>query len=196
LTAKINADGREAGIAQFRQTQALFQRRQFDLVQIESLTDLETHWPSLQQLKADGDTRYIGVTVAHERLYPELERFMQAEKPDFVQLNYSVVEQSAEDRLLPLAEDLGIAILVNGPFMNGEYFGLVKGRTLPDWAGDFGCQSFADFALKFVLSNPTVTCVLTETTKRTHLYENLSAALGPFPNIDQRKRMREFASTL
>jgi diketogulonate reductase-like aldo/keto reductase len=196
LAAKINAEGRDAGIAQFRQTQRLFQRQQFDLVQIESLTDLNTHWPTLRGWQADGDARFIGVTVAHERLYPELERFMRDEKPDFVQLNYSVVEHSAEERLLPLAADLGIAILVNGPFINGEYFGLVRDRPLPEWSADFDCRSWAEFALKFILANPAVTCVLTETTNPHHLYENLSAALGPFPDADQRQRMREFANTL
>lgn len=196
LAVKINAEGHDAGIEQFRRTQRLFQRRQFDLVQIESLTDLDTHWPSIKRWQAEGETRFIGVTVAHERLYPELERFMLDEKPDFVQLNYSVVEHSAENRLLPLAADLGIAILVNGPFMNGEYFGLVQDRQLPQWTSDFGCRSWADFALKYILANPAVTCVLTETTRPTHLYENLSAALGPFPDTKQQQRMREFAGTL
>lgn len=196
LAVKINAEGRDAGIAQFRQTQRLLRRDRFDLVQIESLTDLDTHWRSLRQLKDNGATRYIGVTVAHERLYGQLERFMREEKPDFVQLNFSVVEHTAEDRLLPLATELGIAILVNGPFMNGDFFSLVQDKALPDWAMEFDCRSWPDFSLKFILANPAVTCVLTETTNPEHLRENLSASIGPFPDAAQRRRMRDFAKTL
>lgn len=195
VAVKINATGREAGIAQFRQTQELFGRRRFDLVQIESLTDLDTQWPTLRALKEDGEARYIGVTVAHESLYPALEALMRREKPDFVQLNYSVVEHSAEERLLPLAAELGIAVLVNGPFMNGEYFQLVRGRDLPDWSSAFDCRSWADFSLRYVLANPTVTCVLTETTSPGHMRENIEAGFGRFPDAATRRRMRELART-
>jgi diketogulonate reductase-like aldo/keto reductase len=196
LAVKINAAGKDAGLEQFRQLQRHFGRKVFDLVQIESLTQLEVHWPTLQSLRASGDARYAGVTVAHEEKYAMLESFMRRETPDFVQLNYSVIEHSAEDVLLPLAKELNIAVLVNGPFMNGEYFQRVRGLELPDWSAAFECRSWADFSLKYVLSNSAVTCVLTETTNPRHMQENIAAAYGPFPDAAMRARMRKLANTL
>lgn len=196
VTAKINATGKDAGIAQFRQTQRLFDRRTLDLVQIESLTDLKTHWPSLREWKDAGEARYIGVTVAHERLYQELESFMRSESPDFVQVNYSVMETLAEETILPLAEERGIAVLVNGPFMNGEYFGLVSGHELPGWSAEFDCASWAQFTLKYILAHPAVTCVLTETTNPGHMQDNINAAFGRLPDDAMKRRMREFAQSL
>ena len=119
LATKINTTGKDAGIQQMRQNQRLFRRRTMDLVQIESLTDLDTHWPSLLSWKASGETRYIGVTTANYSGHDRLEAFMKSEKTDFVHVNYSVMEPRAEERLLPLARDRGVAVLVNRPFMNG-----------------------------------------------------------------------------
>lgn len=191
VAVKINAEGRDAGIAQFRQTQRLFGRQTLDLVQIESITDLATHWPTLRAWKESGDARYIGVTVARESLYAPLEKFMRDEQPDFVQLNYSVAEYTAEDRLLPLAADRGIAILVNGPFMNGEYFSRVRDLELPDWTAEFDCASWAQFSLKYILGHPAVTCVLTETTNPGHMRENIEAGFGRLPDAATKKRMRD-----
>ncbi len=196
IAAKVNAPGKDAGVAQFRQTQRLFGRRTLDLVQIESLTDLNTHWPSLREWQAAGEARYIGVTVAHEDKYQMLESFMQRESPDFVQLNYSVMETSAEARLLPIAQEKGIAVLVNGPFMNGEYFKRVRGHELPDWARDFDCASWAQFSLKYILAHAAVTCVLTETTNPGHMQENIQSAIGRLPDDGVKRRMRELAQSL
>ncbi len=196
VCAKVKTTGRDEGIAQIEQTQRLFGRDPLDLLQIESLIDLETHWPTLRALQEAGKVRYIGVTVAHERLYETLEAFMRRESPDFVQLNYSVMEPTAEDRLLPLAEELGVAILVNGPFMNGEYFGRVSEQALPDWAAEFDCESWAQFSLKYILAHPAVTCVLTETTRPRHMEDNLRAGIGRLPDAATKRRMREFALTL
>lgn len=196
VCAKVKTTGKDEGIAQIDQTRRLFGRETLDLLQIESLLDLETHWPTLRDYKAAGQVRYIGVTVAHERHYEKLEEFMKRESPDFVQLNYSVMEHSAEERLLPLAADMGIAILVNGPFMNGEYFGLVGDHELPDWAAEFDCESWAQFSLKYILGHPAVTCVLTETTKAHHMEDNVRAGLGRLPDVAMKRRMREFAASL
>lgn len=187
---KINAPGREGGTAQMRQTQRLFGRRPLDLVQIESLTDLETQWANLREWKERGDTRYIGVTVSSSALHERLETFMRAEAPDFVHVNYSVTEPEAEDRLLPLARDRGIAVLTNRPFMNGEYFRRVDGRPLPEWAADVDCTSWAQFSLKYILSHPAVTCALTETTNPLHMEENVRTAFGRMPDEPTRRRMR------
>jgi diketogulonate reductase-like aldo/keto reductase len=196
VAAKVKVPGRDEGIAQFRQTQRLFRRETVDLLQIESLVDLETHWPSLREFKESGEARYIGVTVSHEDKYETLESFMRRESPDFIQVNYSPAEYSAEDRLLPLAEDMGIGVLVNGPFMNGDYFDLIEGHELPGWAAEFDCRSWAQFSLKYILSNPTITCVLTETTNPDHMEDNIHAAFGRLPDQNQRQRMKRLIQSL
>ncbi len=191
LATKINATGKDAGIEQMRQTQRLFGRRTMDLIQIESLTDLETQWPNLREWKETGEARYIGVTVSTDALHERLESFMRRETPDFVHLNYSVVETRAEDRLLPLARDRGIAVLTNRPFMNGSYFGRVGGRELPEWAAEFDCASWAQFSVKYILSHPAVTCCLTETTNPSHMQDNIQAGFGRLPDGATKRRMRE-----
>lgn len=196
LATKINATGRDAGIAQMRQTQRLLGRRTIDLVQIESLTDLEIHWPSLQEWKERGEARYIGVTVASTELQDRLEAFMRSETPDFVHVNYSVMETNAEERLLPLARDRGMAVLTNRPFMNGNYFGRVSGHALPEWAAEFDCETWAQFSLKYILAHPAVTCALTETTNPQHMADNIRASFGRLPDERTKRRMRELARAL
>ncbi|HET7130730.1 MAG TPA: aldo/keto reductase [Gammaproteobacteria bacterium] len=191
VTSKIDQIGKDAGIAQFKATQESYRRQTLDLVQIFSLTDLDVHWPTLKDLKAAGAARYIGVTVAEAGLYDRLEAFLKREKPDFVQMNYSITERGTEERLLPLAADRGCAVLINRPFMNGSYFEKLEGKPLPDWTASFECKSWAQFSLKYILANPAVTCVLTETTDPAHMAENALAALGPVPDEATRARMRE-----
>ena len=192
VTTKIDKVGKEAGIEQFRQTQRLYRRDTIDLVQIFSLIDLDTQWENLKQWKAEGHARYIGVTVSEYRLYDQLEEFLGRETPDFVQMNYSITERLAEERLLPLAEDMGLAVLLNRPFMNGTYFQSLQGVPLPDWTEEFDCESWAQFSLKYILSHPTVTCVLTETSSPDHMAENARAPLGRMPNAEARERMKTF----
>jgi len=192
VTTKIDKVGKEAGIAQFRETQRLYQRQKLDLLQIFSLTDLATHWPTLRDLKAAGDARYIGVTVAESRLYGELERFLMREKPDFVQVNYSITERESEKRILPFAADHGLAVLINRPFMNGTYFDKLQERPLPDWAAEFDCTTWAQFSLKYILANLAVTCVLTETSNARHMADNAETSVGRVPNAAQRERMGAF----
>ena len=190
VTTKIDRIGKEAGIAQFRETQRLYGRETIDLAQIFSLTDLDTHWPTLKDLKASGDARFIGVTVAQYDLYPQLESFLRKENPDFIQLNYSITERRAEERLLPMAQDQGIAVLINRPFMNGTYFRKLEGKTVLDWAVEFDCESWAQFSLKYILAHPAITCVLTETSNPRHMQENALAAFGRYPDVVARERMR------
>jgi diketogulonate reductase-like aldo/keto reductase len=196
VTTKIDQVGKEAGLAQFRETQRLYQREKLDLVQIFSLTDLDVHWPTLKDLKAAGDARYIGVTVAESRLYEQLEQFLMREKPDFIQVNYSITERESAKRILPFAADRGLAVLINRPFMNGTYFDKLKDRPLPDWAAEFGCKTWAQFSLKYILANPVVTCVLTETSDPQHMADNAQTSLGPVPNAAQRERMGAFIDTV
>lgn len=189
ITSKIDQVGKEAGLEQFRQTQRLYGRETLDLVQVFSLTDLDTQWANLKDWKASGAARYIGVTVSNEGLYEQLERFLQREKPDFVQVNYSITERGAEERMLPLFRDLGIGVIINRPFMNGDYFQRLGQRPLPEWAAEFDCESWAQFSLKYILPHPAVTCVLTETSNPAHMAENARAAFGRMPDDEERKRM-------
>lgn len=196
LAMKINTMDEQAGIQQVQQARRLFGRQTFDLLQVMSLRGLNAHWPHLREWQEAGETRYIGVTVSNYEDYGALEEFIRREPVDFLQVNYSVMETLAEDRILPLARDRGIAVIVNGPFMNGDYFGLVRGQTLPPWAADFDCVSWAQFSLKYILGHPAVTAVLTETTSQEHMQENIESAFGALPDESTRRRMREVARTL
>ena len=191
LTAKININGEQNGIDQWRQTQRLFGHGTVDLLQVESLRDIDLHWPNVRAWKDSGEARYIGVTVSANARHGLMETFMRANSPDFVHVNYSPMENRAEERLLPLAQDRGMAVLINRPFMNGAYFGMVAGKELPEWAADFDCETWAQFSLKYVLANPAVTCVLTETTNPEHMEENIQAAFGRLPDESTKRRMRE-----
>ncbi len=191
VATKINTMGEQSGIDQMRHNQRLFGRRTLDLVQVESLRDLDIHWPNLKAWKDSGEARYIGVTVSSNNNHAALESFMRRESPDFVHMNYSVMETLAEERLLPLAQDRGMAVLTNRPFMNGAYFRMVADRELPAWVEEFDCETWAQFSLKYVLSNPAVTCALTETTNPDHMDENIRAAFGRLPDASTKRRMRE-----
>ena len=190
IASKIDKVGSEAGIEQFQETQRLYRRKTIDLMQVFSLTDLDSQWPNLQNFKESGETRYIGVTVASESLYGELEQFLQRENPDFVQINYSISERAAEDRMLPMCQDRGVGVIINRPFMNGSYFQRLGDRPVPEWAAEFDCSSWAQFSLKYILPHPAITCVLTETSNPAHMAENALAAYGRMPNTAERNRMK------
>ena len=196
VTSKIDRAGKEAGVAQLRQAHELYRRTVLDLAQIFSLTDVDTHWPTLREWKDSRMARYIGVTVSEPRRHADLESFLKREKPDTIQVNYSITERESEDRIIPLAADRGAAVIVNRPFMNGALFKRLEGRPLPPWATEIGCSTWAQFSLKYILSNPRVTVVLTETSNPKHMAENAEAALGALPDESARKRMREFIATV
>ncbi len=191
VATKINTEGEAAGMAQMRQNQRLVGGRTLDLLQVESMRDLDVHWPNVLRWRDSGEARYIGVTVSSNGRHDAFEAVMRSEPLDFVQVNYSVMEPGAEDRLLPLAQDLGMAVLINRPFMNGSYFGRVSGRTLPAWASEFDCATWAQFSLKYILAHPAVTCVLTETTNPEHMADNVGAGFGRLPDDATKRRMRE-----
>ncbi len=196
VTGKIDKVGKEAGLAQFREMQKSYGRKTVDLMQVFSLTDVDTHWPTLRALKQAGEARYIGVTVSEMRLHQALEQFVKREKPDAFQVNYSLTERQAEERILPMAADLGIPVIINRPFMNGAYFRRLEKTPLPPWTAEFDCASWSQFSLKYILANPAVTCVLAETTNPTHMEENARAAFGRVPDVAARQRMRQFIDSL
>lgn len=192
VTINLAQEGAQAGREHFEQTLRAYQRDTIDLANVGSLIGLEAQWPNLRAFKDEGKARYIGVTAAQAALYEQLEAFLVRERPDFVEINYSVTERDAERRLLPLCAELGIAVLVSRPFMNGAYFDKLASVPLPGWAAEFECESWAQFSLQYIFANPAVTCVLTETTRAEHMAENALAAFAPVPSEAARQRMRAF----
>ena len=151
--------------------------------------DAAPNWDVFRAWKDDGLTRYIGVSRHRKEAYPTMIRMMKTGTVDILQVNYSLLETEAENEVLPLAMDLGVAVTINRPFINGRYFSLVGDRPLPAWAAEFDCESWAQFSLKFILSHPAVNCVLTETTNPRHALDNIGAGCGRLPDADMRQRM-------
>lgn len=149
------------------------------------------HWDVFRRWKDNGLTRYIGLARHNVRYYDMMMKIMATGTLDFLQVNLSPLETDAEARILPMALDMGVAVTINRPFMNGTYFSLVKGRELPAWAVEFDCTSWAQFSIKYVLSHPAVTCVLTETSNPKHLLDNLGGGIGRLPSEATRRQMRE-----
>ena len=199
LTTKITVSGKEEGIAHIERLMAALNKKPMDLLMVHNMRDLDTHWATLKDMKEAGRTRYIGVSLTRNDDYVALNKFMQAEKPDFIMTGYSIFNPMAEESALPLAADLGVAVLVAEAFKaedDGNFFAKVSGKELPDWTAEFDCESWAQFALKYVISNPAVHCVATETSKVKHVIDNMGAGYGRLPDAAARKRMREFVLTL
>jgi len=196
VSTKINGFGKQTGIEHIEHNLRLYGKRPADLILVESMRDIAIHWTTLRERKSNGDVRYIGATVSNIRDHDQMEEFMRKQVPDIIQVNYSIAEPQAEERLLPLAADLGIAVITNRPFMNGAYFQHIQGHNLPDWVSEFDCKSWAQFTLKYTLANPAVTCVLTETTNPKNMLDNIGAAFGRFPDTDLRTRMRNLYKTI
>lgn len=167
-----------------------------DLVLSSRIEQYSANADTFRRLKEEGFARFVGVARHQQKYHEEMMSLMKAGVVDFVQVNYSMLEPEADERLLPMARDLGVAILVNRPFVNGQYFPLVKGHELPPWAAEFGAHSWAQFSLKFILSHPAVTCVLTETSKTRHARDNLGGGLGPLPDAATREKMRQWIQGL
>ena len=181
VATKVWTQGREAGI---RQMQASMQRLgtdHIDLMQVHNLVDWRTHLATLREWKAEGRIRYLAVTHYTASAYDQLAAVMRGERLDFVQINYSVDDRAAEERLLPLAAERGIAVLVNMPFGGGGLLRRLSGRPLPDWAAEIGAASWAQLLLKFVLSHPAVTCAIPGTGRPEHMADNAAAGTGPLP---------------
>jgi len=167
-----------------------------DLIQLPRPADVKTQWPVVRRWKEEGHARYVGIAVTGQRFFDDVEWLLQNGDPDFIQINYSMMEPESGQRLLPLARDKGVAVVTNRPFINGQYFPRVLGKELPEWAAEFDCRSWAQFSLKWILANSQVNCTLTETTKLHHAVDNLSAGLGRLPDERERARMRAFLQSL
>jgi diketogulonate reductase-like aldo/keto reductase len=189
VATKVWTSGRGAGVAQMEQSLRRLQTGRLDLMQIHNLLDWRTHLRTLREWKQAGRIRYLGVTHYTASAYDELERVLRGETLDFVQVNYSVGEREAERRILPLARDRGIAVLANRPFAEGGLFQRVRGRALPAWAAELGCESWAQLFLKWILAHPAVTCVIPATSRPEHLVDNMKAGVGELPDAAARERM-------
>ena len=186
---KVWADGREDGIRQMEESFRLLGVAKIDLMQVHNLRDWRTHLPTLRQWKESGRIRYIGITTSRKEQYEEFVEVMRKEPLDFVQLNYSVCEREAEQVLLPLARDRGMATLINRPYMRGELFSRVRGRPLPGWAADIDCTSWGQVFMKFIVSHPAVTCVIPATTSARNQKDNLAGGSGRLPDEALRQRI-------
>ena len=194
LATKVWTSGRDAGVAQMEQSLRRLQTRRLDLMQVHNLLDWRTHLRTLREWKQAGRIRYLGVTHYTSSAYDELERVLRGETLDFVQVNYSLGEREAERRILPLAHDRGIAVLANRPFSEGGLFQRVRGRALPAWAAEVGCESWAQLFLKWILAHPAVTCVIPATSRPEHLVDNMRAGVGDLPDAATRERMAALAT--
>lgn len=186
---KVWTDGREAGIRQMEESARLLGVARIDLMQIHNLRDWRTHLATLRTWKDEGKIRYIGITTSRKEQFEEFAAVMRAERLDFVQLNYSLGEREAEQVLLPLARDRGMATLINRPYMRAELFQRVRGKTLPDWAAEFDCTSWGQFFMKFIVAHPAVTCVIPATTSVANLRDNIAGGSGRLPDEALRRRM-------
>lgn len=170
--------------------------RRFDLQQVHNLLAWEPHLDTLKQMKADGDIRYLGITTSHGRRHGDFARIMEREPLDFVQLTYNVLDREAEQRLLPLARERSIAVIVNRPFQGGSLFRRFQSEPLPGWAEEAGCGNWAEFFLKFIVSHPAVTCAIPATTRIEHMQENMGALYGKLPDEQQRRQMASYVAGL
>ncbi len=188
-TKLSGVNGREAGLAQFNDTLRRLKTDKVELLQVHNLGDLKTQLALARELKAQGKVRYVGVTHYLERAQDELADVVQAEKPDFLQINYSVVSRGAEKRVFPLARELGVAVLVNRAFEDGRLFSQVADKPLPAWAAAAGITSWAQAFLKFALSHPAVMTVIPATGKPDRQSDNLKAGVGPDLDEEQRQSL-------
>ena len=195
LATKVWTDGKDAGIRQMRRSAELMQTDVIDLMQVHNLRDTALHIETIREWQELGQIRYSGLTHYTAAAQEALGREMQQFKPDFIQINYSLGARSAEERLLPMAQDLGVAVLINRPFEAGKLFGAVSGIELPGWAKEFA-NSWGQFFLKFIISHPAVTCVIPATSKTRHMIDNLGAGMGILPDKAMRKRMSDFFTSI
>lgn len=189
IATKVWTQGRAAGIRQMEQSFKFLRCARLDLMQIHNLVDWRTHLATLRAWKEDGRIRYLGITHYASSAYGDMEQIMRAEALDFVQINYSIEDREAERRLLPLAADRGVAVLVNLPFGQGSLFRTLPRTPVPAWLREAGCETWSQVLLKFALSHPAVTCVIPGTGNPAHMLENCNAGLPPMLDEALREKL-------
>lgn len=186
---KVWTSSGSAGPAQIEESRLLWGLPQLDLVQVHNLVAWEAHLETLLAMKAQNQVRYVGVTTSHGRRHEELEAIMRAAPLDFVQVTYNVLDREVEARILPLARERGIGVIVNRPFQGGPLIRAIEDQPLPSWAGEIDAANWPQILLKFAVSHPAVTCAIPATTQVDHVRENLGAATGRMPDEAMRARM-------
>jgi len=186
---KVWTNGKPDGVRQMQRSMRRVGVKVFDLIQVHNLRDWRVHLETLKQWKQEGKVRYIGVTTSHGRRHDELISIMRQQPLDFVQFTYNLRQRDAERRLLPLAQERGIAVIVNRPLDGGGLFDAVAGRPLPDWATEIDCTAWSQLFLKFVVSHPAVSCAIPATSRAEHMRENMGALYGRLPDEAMRRRM-------
>ena len=196
LATKVSIMGRESGVRQIEQSFARLRAAMIDLVAVHNLRDTQTHLATLRGLKAQGRIRYVGVTTSFDRQYADFEQTMRREALDFIQVDYALDNRGAGERILPLAAERGMAVMVNLPFGRGRLFDAVRGRALPPWAAELDCASWPQFFLKYIVSHPAVTCAVPGMARPEYVDDNLGAARGRLPDPALRRRMEAFIDAI
>lgn len=196
VSTKVGTRGAQQGRRSLERSQELLGKRPLDLMMVHSLTDAETQLANLRNWKDAGRVRYIGITTSQQSGFAEMESLIKSHDLDFVQVNYSPLEPEAAERVIPAAADRGVAVMINRAFGNGEYFTLLRGRQLPEWAADFDCESWAQFSLKYILGHADVTCALAATSNSRHMKDNANAGTGRLPDPATRRRIEEYLQAL
>jgi len=196
LATKVWTRGKQAGIDSMERSFARLQTETIDLMQVHNLVDVETQLQTMREWKAQGRFRYLGVTHYEAGAFAEVAKILAREKLDFVQINYSIMEREAEEKILPLAQDRDVAVIVNRPFSAGDLFHRVRGKPLPDFAAEFDCTSWAQFLLKWIVAHPAVTCAIPATNNLQHLEDNMRGGVGRLPDAKLRQRMIEVLAKL
>jgi diketogulonate reductase-like aldo/keto reductase len=184
------------GPGQIAQSRSYWTVPRFDLLQVHNLVSWEVHLPMLLEMKAAGRLRYVGITTSEGRRHDEVERIMASQPIDFVQVTYNIIDREIEQRILPLAQERGIGVIVNRPFQEGHLIRRMERHPLPDWAGKVGASSWAQLILKFIISQPTVTCAIPATSRIDHVQENMAAATEPLPDKALRQRLLDHVAQL
>jgi len=187
-----DSNGRE----QLEQSRGYWNVAKFDLMQVHNLLAWEKHLPMLFDMKAAGLIRYVGITTSHGRRHGEFEKIMRNQPLDFIQVTYNIRNREVENRLLPLAQERGMAVIANMPFEKGELVDWAKRHPLPAWAQEIDCSNWAQFLLKFIVSHPAVNCAIPATSRVDHVNENMGAARGRLPDEAMRKRMINYVASL
>lgn len=196
IATKLGVRGGDAGIEQLEQSFKRLRTPTIDLIAVHNLQDTQTQLRTLRQWKQAGRIRYVGITTSFERQHSEFEQTMRAEALDFIQVDYALDNRKTGQRILPLAADRGMGVMINLPFGRGRLFTAVQGKSLPPWASEFDCSSWAQFFLKYIVSHPAVTCAMPGTAKVEYLVDNLGAARGRLPDAAMRRRMESFIDGL
>ena len=184
------------GSEQMEQSRRYWQVDSFDLMQVHNLVEWEQHLKTLYGMKQQGRIRYVGISTSHGRRHDELEAIMKSRPLDFIQCSYNILDREAEQRLLPLAKQRGIAVIINRPFQRGDLIAELAGKPLPTWARTIACDTWPQFLLKFIVSHPSVTCAIPATTQVAHVRENMSACIGPLPDQAMRQRMVDYVERI